>query len=106
MQRASRLERSGYHVFVTCILTLSSSTQYHKRSYRLLPFLLWSELVVEHPCNMKEFKLFVGTNSDSLKEVIHSGLKNDAVPETFSLRHTNTVGVSFPVRFVKIVPLS
>jgi muskelin len=62
--------------------------------------------IEEHPCNVKEFKIFVGATLDSLKEVLHSGLKNDAVPETFQLRHTNNGGVLFPVRFVKIVPLS
>jgi hypothetical protein len=55
---------------------------------------------------MKEFKLYVGMNDDNMSEVLHSGLKNDSMPETFPIRHVNLAGVCFPTRYVKIVPLS
>jgi muskelin len=55
---------------------------------------------------MKEFKILAGTDDSTFKEILHSGLKNDFVPETFSLRHTNDAGIQFPTRFVKIIPLS
>ncbi|KAF9467401.1 Muskelin N-terminus-domain-containing protein [Collybia nuda] len=59
-----------------------------------------------HPCNMKEFKIYVGVTDDHMSEVLHSGLKNDPIPETFPLKHVNKAGVSFPTRYIKIVPLS
>lgn len=55
---------------------------------------------------MKEFKLYVGATEDHLTEVLHSGLRNDSIPETFTVQYTNKAGVAFPTRFVKIVPLS
>uniref|UniRef100_A0A8H7Y6Q3 Muskelin N-terminal domain-containing protein n=1 Tax=Psilocybe cubensis TaxID=181762 RepID=A0A8H7Y6Q3_PSICU len=58
-----------------------------------------------HPCNMKEFKVFVGLSEDHMAEVLHAGLKNDSTPETFSLKHVNSSGVPFPTQFVKIVPI-
>ena len=60
----------------------------------------------EHPCNMKEFKLYVGLNPDHMIQVLHAGLRDDAVPETFAITHVNRDGVPFPTRFIKIVPLS
>lgn len=60
----------------------------------------------EHPCNVKEFKIYIGLTEDHLTEVLHSGLKNDGVSETFALRHVNSAGVRIPTRFLKIVPLS
>jgi hypothetical protein len=60
----------------------------------------------EHPCNMKEFKIYVGLNPDHMIQVLHAGLRDDAVPETFSITHVNRDGVPFPTRFIKIVPLS
>ena len=59
-----------------------------------------------HPCNMKQFKLYAGLDENNMSEVLHSGLKNDIVPETFSVKHTNRAGVCFPTLYVKIVPLS
>ncbi|KAF4567413.1 hypothetical protein EYR40_006412 [Pleurotus pulmonarius] len=59
-----------------------------------------------HPCNMKEFELYVGMTGDHLTKVLEGSLKNDTLPETFPIEHANTDGVCFPVRFVKIVPLS
>jgi hypothetical protein len=55
---------------------------------------------------MKEFKLYVGTDEDNMVEVLHSGLKNDSIPETFSIKHVNRAGICFPTRYVKVVPLS
>ncbi|KAH9944718.1 Muskelin N-terminus-domain-containing protein [Amylocystis lapponica] len=62
--------------------------------------------VLPHPCNMKEFKIFMGLTEDNMAEVLHAGLKNDSFPETFSVRFMNRAGVCFPTRYVKIVPLS
>lgn len=59
-----------------------------------------------HPCNMKEFKIYVGTDEDNMVKVLHSGLKNDSIPEMFAVKHVNRAGVCFPTRYVKIVPLS
>lgn len=55
---------------------------------------------------MKEFKLYVGLNPDHMIQVLHAGLRDDSIPETFSITHVNREGVTFPTRFVKIVPLS
>ncbi|KAI0268725.1 Muskelin N-terminus-domain-containing protein [Gloeopeniophorella convolvens] len=60
----------------------------------------------QHPCNMKEFKVYIGPTRERMTEVLSSTLKDDAVPETFDLRHTNNAGVAFPSRFLKIVPVS
>ncbi|KAF8550620.1 galactose oxidase [Imleria badia] len=60
----------------------------------------------KHPCNMKEFKLYVGLNPDHMIQVLHAGLRDDATPETFSIAHVNRDGVPFPTRCIKIVPLS
>ncbi|KAF7315763.1 Muskelin-N domain-containing protein [Mycena indigotica] len=59
-----------------------------------------------HPCNMKDFKVLVGSSEDTLTEVLHSQLKNDANAETFDLRHVNLEGTLTPCRFLKIMPLS
>ncbi|KAF8134289.1 Muskelin N-terminus-domain-containing protein [Boletus edulis] len=60
----------------------------------------------KHPCNMKEFKIYAGLNPDHMIQILHAGLRDDAVQETFSIPHINRDGVPFPTRFVKIVPLS
>ncbi|KAJ8518601.1 hypothetical protein ONZ45_g4355 [Pleurotus djamor] len=59
-----------------------------------------------HPCNMKDFEIYVGMTEDHLTKVLEGSLKNDAVPEIFPIQHTNADGVCFPVRFIKIIPLS
>ena len=41
-----------------------------------------------------------------MTEVLSATLKDDSVPETFSLRHTNSAGVPFPSLYLKIVPIS
>ena len=55
---------------------------------------------------MKEFKICVGLTRDRMTEVLSSTLKDDAVQETFPLRHTNSAGVHFPSLYLKIVPIS
>ncbi|KAH9176271.1 Muskelin N-terminus-domain-containing protein [Lactarius sanguifluus] len=60
----------------------------------------------QHPCNMKEFKICVGLTKDRMAEVLSATLKDDSVPETFTLRHVNRAGVPFPSRYLKIVPIS
>ncbi|KAI0305616.1 Muskelin N-terminus-domain-containing protein [Multifurca ochricompacta] len=55
---------------------------------------------------MKEFRVCVGLTKDRMSEVLSSTLKDDNVPETFTLRHTNGAGVPFPSRYLKIVPIS
>ncbi|KIK91363.1 hypothetical protein PAXRUDRAFT_830906 [Paxillus rubicundulus Ve08.2h10] len=60
----------------------------------------------KHPCNVKEFKLYVGLSPDHMIKVLHSGLKDDTTPETFPVAHVNRDGATFPTRFIKIVPLS
>ncbi|KAK7049330.1 hypothetical protein VNI00_005931 [Paramarasmius palmivorus] len=59
-----------------------------------------------HPCNMKDFKIYVGMTRDQMVQVLHGSLKNDSIPETFSLKHIDDSGLWFPTRFIKIVPLS
>ncbi|KAF9073645.1 Muskelin N-terminus-domain-containing protein [Rhodocollybia butyracea] len=59
-----------------------------------------------HPCNMKEFKVYIGLTSENMTEILHSSLKNNSSRETFSLRHQNSSGLYFPTRFIKIEPLS
>lgn len=56
---------------------------------------------------MKDFKMYVGMTKENMTEVLHSALKNDAIPESFTVRHhVSNTGVVFPTRFVKIVPIS
>ncbi|KAK0448391.1 Muskelin N-terminus-domain-containing protein [Desarmillaria tabescens] len=59
-----------------------------------------------HPCNVKEFQISVGMTEDNMTEIFRGVLKNDSIPETFSIRHTNSSGVCFPTCFVKIIPIS
>ncbi|KAJ3217804.1 Muskelin 1, intracellular mediator containing kelch motif [Dinochytrium kinnereticum] len=57
-----------------------------------------------HVCNMKEFKVFGGLNPNNMIELLHSGLRNDSEPETFSLKY-KTNDVVFPCQYIKIAPL-
>ncbi|KAF8624638.1 hypothetical protein AX15_005791 [Amanita polypyramis BW_CC] len=75
-------------------------------SLSVLQWIKFGKFVKAHPCNTKEFKVYVGESEDHLIEVIHSGLRNDNFMENFPIRHANSAGVYFPTRFVKIVPLS
>ncbi|KAI9001723.1 Muskelin N-terminus-domain-containing protein [Gaertneriomyces semiglobifer] len=57
-----------------------------------------------HVCNLKEFKVFGGLTPNNMIELLHSGLRNDSEPETFSLKHKANE-VVFPCLYIKIVPL-
>lgn len=64
-----------------------------------------------HPCNLKDFKVYA---SQSMKDarshgwvrILRGGLRNDSQTEGFDVVWTNTEGVPFPVRYVKLVPLA
>eukprot|EP00039_Didymoeca_costata_P018584 m.334091 g.334091 ORF g.334091 m.334091 type:complete len:745 (+) comp17286_c0_seq1:202-2436(+) len=57
-----------------------------------------------HPCNLKQFKIYGGMQLVNCMELLSSGLRNDAEPESFRLNH-HTKGIMFPVKYIKIVPL-
>ncbi|KAJ6625829.1 Muskelin N-terminus-domain-containing protein [Mycena sp. CBHHK59/15] len=61
---------------------------------------------VSHPCNMKDFKVYVGPREDTLTEALRTSLKNDTQPESFDLKHVNDLGILTPSRYVKIVPIN
>ncbi|KIO19557.1 hypothetical protein M407DRAFT_30790 [Tulasnella calospora MUT 4182] len=58
-----------------------------------------------HPCNMKEFKVYAGLEPNRMTEVLHAGLLNDTVPESFSVKHQADDGTVLPCQYVKIVPI-
>ncbi|KAI0239365.1 hypothetical protein L0F63_003758 [Massospora cicadina] len=58
-----------------------------------------------HVCNLKELKVYGGVNVGDMEELLSDGLRNDTIPETFSLKHTYKNG-AFPCKFIKIVPLA
>ncbi|KAJ9074574.1 hypothetical protein DSO57_1005025 [Entomophthora muscae] len=58
-----------------------------------------------HVCNLKELKVYGGVNTGDMEELLNDGLRNDTIPETFSLKHTYKNG-AFPCKFIKIVPLA
>ncbi|EIN11776.1 hypothetical protein PUNSTDRAFT_99027 [Punctularia strigosozonata HHB-11173 SS5] len=68
------------------------------------------------PCNMKEFKIYTGISRSRLSLAFSGTLRNDAIPETFAIRHTKSVKagesrdgsneVEFATRYVRIVPVS
>jgi hypothetical protein len=60
----------------------------------------------KHPCNMREFRVYVGLNSHHMVQALHTQLKDDTISETFPLRHVNSEGICFPIRYIKIVPVS
>jgi hypothetical protein len=55
---------------------------------------------------MKEFKVYAGLTEHHMTEILHSGLKNDTISETFQVKDYNSANVCFPTRYVKIIPLS
>lgn len=64
---------------------------------------------IVHVCNLKEFKVYAGPTLDSLHLILHTGLNNDTVPESFPPDYSLSGlpdKLPFPVRFVKIVPLA
>ncbi|KAI0084905.1 Muskelin N-terminus-domain-containing protein [Irpex rosettiformis] len=75
-------------------------------AYAFVESITFGKFHKPHPCNMKEFKLYVGQWEDNMTEVLHAGLKNDPIPETFSIRNVNEAGLTFPTRYIKIEPLS
>ncbi|KAG1725427.1 Muskelin N-terminus-domain-containing protein [Suillus paluster] len=62
--------------------------------------------VVKHPCNMREFRVYVGLNPHHMVQALHTQLKDDTIYETFPLKHVNSEGMCFPTQFIKIVPVS
>lgn len=58
-----------------------------------------------HVCNLRKFKIFGGTEETCTFSLLEAGLKNDAIPEIFELRHRTVSGELLPIRYIKIVPL-
>ncbi|RKO95307.1 Muskelin, partial [Caulochytrium protostelioides] len=56
-----------------------------------------------HMFNLRQFKVFASLDGQHWAEMLHTGLRNDAEPETFSLLHI-AQPVAQPVRFLKIAP--
>jgi muskelin len=50
--------------------------------------------------------VLAGLTEDTLTEVASGTLKNDAVAEWFYVRFTDSAGVPFSSRYVKVIPLS
>ncbi|XP_041349762.1 muskelin-like [Gigantopelta aegis] len=66
--------------------------------------ILFGKYEKTHVCNLKKFKVYGGLTEDHLIELLDNGLKNDHIPETFSLR--NEIDSNpFPCRYIKIVPI-
>jgi len=57
-----------------------------------------------HVCNLKRFQVFGGQDEDSYLELLDTGLKNDNITESFSLRHHLNKQL-YPINFLKIVPM-
>jgi hypothetical protein len=57
-------------------------------------------------CNLKEFKVFAGPSLDNLHLILHTGLNNDTLPESFPPNYSLSKLPPFPVQFIKIVPLA
>ncbi|KAI0703543.1 Muskelin N-terminus-domain-containing protein [Cerioporus squamosus] len=76
----------------------------------VLKSITFGKTALAHPCNIKEFKVLVGLHENNMTEaslnILLAGLKNDPMPETFSIKHTNRVGMPFPTRYVEVIPLS
>ena len=58
-----------------------------------------------HVCNLKEFQIFVGPSEECLVECLHTGLRNDTEPETFTVKTMHNQHF-IPCKYVKIVPLA
>ena len=54
-----------------------------------------------HVCNLKRFQVFGGQDEDSYLELLDTGLKNDNITESFSLRHHLNKQL-YPINFLKI----
>ncbi|KAF8320681.1 hypothetical protein DL93DRAFT_2152600 [Clavulina sp. PMI_390] len=61
-----------------------------------------------HPCNIDQFKVYGSMDDDTedMTLLLQSSLKNDEIPQTFTLKHTTNDGVVFPCKFIKIVPVT
>jgi hypothetical protein len=64
-----------------------------------------------HPCNLKDFKVYASQStkdprSNAWVRILRGGLRNDSQSEAFDVRWTNSEGVPFPVRYIKLVPLA
>lgn len=57
-----------------------------------------------HVCNLKRFQVLGGLDEDSYLELLDTGLKNDNVTESFSLRH-HLNKQFYPINYLKIIPL-
>lgn len=58
-----------------------------------------------HVCNLKKFRVYGGMNENQMVLLLESGLRNDSLPEIFSLGGTKDEGDKFPVLYIKIMPL-
>ncbi|KAH8270798.1 hypothetical protein KR018_005078 [Drosophila ironensis] len=59
-----------------------------------------------HVCNIKKFRVYGGLEDDHMVLLLEGGLKNDNIPEVFSLRCLTEDGSeNLPVLYLKIVPL-
>lgn len=77
--------------------------------YYQLQSLFLSFCLVVHVCNLKEFKIYAGPSVDNLHLILHTGLNNDTVPESFPPDYSLSGlpdSLPFPVLFLKIVPLA
>lgn len=72
--------------------------------YAIVKSITFGKYEKTHVCNLKKFKIFGGLDDDNMIELLDTGLRNDNVEETFSLRHT-VGGQPFPCRYIKIVPI-
>ncbi|XP_013106897.1 muskelin [Stomoxys calcitrans] len=59
-----------------------------------------------HVCNIKKFRIYGGLDEEHMVLLLEGGLRNDHIPETFSLRCVaKDVSTSLPILYLKIVPL-
>ncbi|XP_058125711.1 muskelin isoform X3 [Anopheles ziemanni] len=58
-----------------------------------------------HVCNLRKFRILGGLEEERMVLLFEGGLRNDAVPETFNLKHRTNSGELLPIKFVQIVPL-
>jgi muskelin len=84
--------------------------KFHKGKLKISYFhILTPSTHIVHVCNLKEFKLFAGPNLNSLHPILHTGLNNDTISESFPPDYSLS-GLPdkqpFPVQFIKIVPLA
>ncbi|KAJ1982847.1 hypothetical protein H4R34_001576 [Dimargaris verticillata] len=72
----------------------------------LLQSITFGKFTRKHVCNLKEFRILAAATENQWVEVLHSGLRDDSEPETFTVRHTlRGAGLPMPVTWIKIIPL-